>query len=79
VRQSERRTFALGRADRAEEIGASVALVGRLARPRPASQSGVTLDFSRPGKPTDNAFVEPFKGRLRDECLNAHWFLSRLT
>jgi putative transposase len=36
----------------------------------------VTLDFSRPGKPTDNAFVESFNGRLRDECLNTHWFLS---
>ena len=36
----------------------------------------MTLDFSRPGKPTDNAFVESFNGRLRDECLNAHWFLS---
>ena len=36
----------------------------------------VTLDFSRPGKPTDNAVVESFNGRLRDECLNAHWFLS---
>ena len=39
-------------------------------------ENGVTLDFSRPGKPTDNAFVESFNGRLRDECLNAHWFLS---
>ena len=37
---------------------------------------GVTLDFSRPGKPTDNAFIEAFNGRLRAECLNAHWFLS---
>jgi putative transposase len=36
----------------------------------------VTLDFSRPVKPTDNAFVESFNGRLRDECLNTHWFLS---
>jgi len=36
----------------------------------------VTLDFSRPGKPTDNAFVESFNGRLRDERLNTHWFLS---
>lgn len=36
----------------------------------------VTLDFSRPGNPTDNAFVESFNGRLRDECLNTHWFLS---
>jgi len=38
--------------------------------------SGVTLDFSRPGKPTDNAYVESFNGSLRDECLNVNWFLS---
>ena len=37
---------------------------------------GITLDFSRPGKPTDNAFIEAFNGRLRAECLNAHWFLT---
>lgn len=42
---------------------------------RGAYENGVTLDFSRPGKLTDNAFVESFNGRLRDECLNAHWFL----
>lgn len=36
----------------------------------------VTLDFSRPGKPTDNAFIEAFNGRLRAECLNAHWFMT---
>ncbi|WP_460672944.1 IS3 family transposase [Larkinella ripae] len=36
----------------------------------------VTLDFSRPGKPTDNQFIESFNGSFRDECLNAHWFLS---
>jgi len=36
----------------------------------------VQLDFSRPGKPTDNAFIESFNGRLRQECLNEHWFLS---
>ena len=41
-----------------------------------AYQRGVTLDFSRPGKPTDNAFIEAFNGRFRAECLNAHWFLS---
>ena len=41
-----------------------------------AYENGVTLDFSRPGKPTDNTFVESFNGRLRDECLNVHWFLS---
>ena len=38
--------------------------------------NGVKLDFSRPGKPTDNALIESFNGRLRDECLNQHWFLS---
>ncbi len=36
----------------------------------------VKLDFSRPGKPTDNAFIESFNGSLRLECLNEHWFLS---
>jgi len=36
----------------------------------------VTLDFSRPGKPTDNAFIESLNGKFRAECLNAHWFLS---
>ncbi len=41
-----------------------------------AYQNGVTLDFSRPGKPTDNAFIEAFNSKLRSECLNAHWFLS---
>ena len=37
---------------------------------------GVELDFSRPGKPTDNAFIESLNGKFRTECLNAHWFLS---
>lgn len=37
---------------------------------------GVTLDFSQPGKPIDNAHVESFNGRLCDECVKAHWFLS---
>ncbi len=32
------------------------------------------IDFSRPGKPTDNAFIETFNGSLRDEWLNVHWF-----
>jgi putative transposase len=41
-----------------------------------AYQKGVTLDFSRPGKPTDNAFIESFNGKFRTECLNAHWFMS---
>ncbi len=38
--------------------------------------NGVKLDFSRPGKPTDNAFIESFNGKLRQECLNQNWFLS---
>ena len=36
----------------------------------------VKLDFSRPGKPTDNAFIESFNGTVREECLNQYWFLS---
>jgi len=41
-----------------------------------AYKRGIELDFSRPGKPTDNAMVESFNGRLRQECLNEHWFMS---
>ena len=36
----------------------------------------VELDFSRPGKPGDNACIEAFNSRVRQECLNASWFLS---
>jgi putative transposase len=39
-----------------------------------AYHHGVRLDFSRPGKPTDNSYVETFNGSLRHECLNVHWF-----
>lgn len=41
-----------------------------------AYENGVTMDFSRPGRPTDNPFIESFNGSFRDECLNIHWFLS---
>ena len=41
-----------------------------------AYENGVTLDYSRPGKPTDNPFIESFNGSFRDECLNTNWFLS---
>ena len=41
-----------------------------------AYAKGVILDFSRPGKPTDNAFIESFNGKFRAECLNTHWFMS---
>jgi hypothetical protein len=37
----------------------------------------VELDFSRPGKPTDNARVESVNDRFRQHCLNTHWFMSR--
>lgn len=41
-----------------------------------AYEQGVEMDLSRLGKPTYNAMVESFNGRLRQECLNQHWFLS---
>jgi putative transposase len=37
---------------------------------------GVQLDFIRPGKPVENAFIESLNGRLRDECLTVHQFTS---
>ena len=41
-----------------------------------AYDNGVTWDYSRPGKPTDNPFIESFNGSFRDEFLNINWFLS---
>ena len=41
-----------------------------------ACQRGVRLDFIRPGKPVEDAFIESFNGRLRVECLNVHQFTS---
>jgi putative transposase len=41
-----------------------------------AHRRGVKLVFSRPGRPTDNPFIEAFNGRLRQECLNQYWFFS---
>lgn len=46
------------------------------AMDRWAYEHQVELDFSRPGKATDNAKIESFNGRFRAGCLNAHWFLS---
>ena len=40
-----------------------------------AAERGIQLEHIRPGKPSDNAFIESFNGKLRDECLNEHWFL----
>jgi len=41
-----------------------------------AYRRGVQLEFIRPGKPTENAYIESFNGRLRDECLNTNLFFS---
>ena len=41
-----------------------------------AHARGVTLRLIEPGKPTQNAYIESFNGRFRDECLNEHWFTS---
>ena len=41
-----------------------------------AYRKGVKLCFIRPGKPIENAYVESFNGRLRDECLNTNWFMN---
>lgn len=41
-----------------------------------AVQHGVHLHFIQPGKPVQNAFIESFNGKFRDECLNEHWFLT---
>ena len=41
-----------------------------------SEERGVRLEFIQPGKPMQNAYVESFNGRLRDECLNANWFTS---
>ena len=39
-------------------------------------QQDIELRFIQPGKPVENAHIESFNGRLRDECLNVHQFLS---
>jgi transposase InsO family protein len=41
-----------------------------------AHRRGITLRLIEPGKPNQNAYVESFNGRFRDECLNEHWFMS---
>jgi putative transposase len=41
-----------------------------------AYAAGITLRFIRPGRPIENAYVESFNGKCRDECLNEHWFVS---
>jgi putative transposase len=41
-----------------------------------AYRHGVKLHFIRPGQPTENAYIDSFNGKCRDECLNEHWLVS---
>ena len=41
-----------------------------------AYRQDIKLNFIRPGRPVDNALIESFNGRFRDECLNTNWFIS---
>jgi len=41
-----------------------------------AQRRGIRSDFIAPGRPVQNSYIESFNGRLRDECLNEHWFAS---
>jgi putative transposase len=41
-----------------------------------AYTANVQLSFIRPGKPNENAYIESFNGKFRDECLNEHWFMT---
>ena len=43
---------------------------------RGRTHRGVRLSFIRPGKPVENAYIESFNGKFRDECLNEHWFVT---
>ena len=40
------------------------------------TRADVRLSFIRPGKPNENAYIESFNGKFRDECLNEHWFVT---
>ncbi|TFG93066.1 MAG: transposase [Syntrophobacterales bacterium] len=41
-----------------------------------AEEQHITIEHTRPGKPSENAFIESFNGKIRDECLNENWFLT---
>lgn len=66
---SQRATPAVMRSDNAKEFTGRAMLTW-------AHRRGVALRLIEPGKPNQNAYVESFNGRLRDECLNEHWFTS---
>ena len=80
-------TVVLSAADHAAHVRVCIALPQRIycdngtefvsaAMDLWAYTNTVILDFSRRGKPTDNAAIESFNGRFREECLNVHWFQS---
>lgn len=41
-----------------------------------AANKNIQVEYIRPGKPSDNSYVESFNGKFRDECLNQHWFIN---
>jgi putative transposase len=55
-------------------LAPGISLICRFAIP--PHRLGVKLDFIRPGKPVENAYIESFNGRLRQECLEENWFTS---
>jgi putative transposase len=57
-------------------IEVDTSIIGSRVMDAWAYQRGVGLSFIRPGKPNDNAYIESFNGKFRDECLNEHWFGS---
>jgi putative transposase len=57
-------------------LGDSLSGFVSLGAQRDSAGTGVRLRFIEPGKPVQNAFVESLNGKLRDECLNLHWFRS---
>ena len=56
--------------------GTQVAVAPRTVVLRFSEATRIECHYIAPGKPVQNAFVESFNGRLRDECLNEHWFTS---
>lgn len=71
----ERIMFIRGSKPRAIVIDNGPEFTGR-ALDQFTHNNGIRLDFIRPGKPVENAFVESFNGEFRDECLNANWFVD---
>ena len=75
VVHSLRGLHAAGRRPRRIQVDNGSEFISK-ALDRWADKHNVTLDFSRPGEPTDDPFMESFNGSFHDECLNVHWFLS---